>query len=683
MAFTDLSRPSSRRFFLVRLSPARAVTSLLSLDAGVYKYSFGSYIYRVTRNGVDLNEVSGTPSTNDDWYYDADGGELQVKLASAPDEDTNVIVAHYRIYYTTERARALPDDPIAAESSSNPLQDWEPRLTGGLSLKASAKNLIKGVLTTTQSSVSIIDNDSDFQQYLTSNDSFANKDIDIWLGIDSVDNADKVFNGIITDISYRRNTMSLGIRDKFSVLNKPAYLGDTRAESVNDLDSNATLDPAKDGSPIFAFFGSASRFKHAASADTSYSGERFPRVPTLVEGACIDYDNTLSTSNNRKYRLGKSLNALAAPAPTVSSITAGGAGSNYIHLVHSPLTTSKFQIGMAVTVNGKYYRVIDIPATNEVVLTWNSGDASPSVSDAITGESITLYFEGVDGAVAFIDASYSVTITQTNTSNNNTIFDVTLPNNIEASFAGIFAGSPLDPSAHKVKAILNFASDVQGHGVTTRKILQKAGAIGSSFSSTFATADTDLDADVRFSIPEYDEVTHSDYRKYIERITQGAVSVLYQNKGDIEYKVLSTPNPSATDTIDNSLIMVDSLSATIDYVDIAHQIVVTNPHSDRSGSSDTSNTSRYLHDVYNVDTVQIGIEPDEARVAEMAAIRQNRRVTYKLDTATNNLDSVIGDSVKLESPKVLGLGGSVDTAILSIDKSNDIVTIEIDDLLGV
>ena len=137
MAFTDLSQQASRRFFLVRLTPARNVTSLLSLVSGLYEYDLSYKISRVTRNGDDLTEVSSAPASNDEWYYDESTGKLQVKLASAPDTDTNVIIAYYRIYYTSERARALPDDPIVAESSSNPIQDWEPRLVGGIRMKLS------------------------------------------------------------------------------------------------------------------------------------------------------------------------------------------------------------------------------------------------------------------------------------------------------------------------------------------------------------------------------------------------------------------------------------------------------------------------------------------------------------------------------------------------------------------
>ena len=203
MAFSDLTAHASRRFFLVRISPARNITpGLADQGGGIYeKGDWGQKIAGLTRNSTTLTQVFATPSSNDEWWHDTANNKLVVKLASAPDSDTNVLIAVYRLYFTGERARTELDSPLDTASSSNTLQNWEPRLTGGLRLVSSAKNILSGLLTTSQSAITILNQDRYFQQWLTSIDSFNRRDVDIWLGIGDTSNADKIYSGIVSEIT--------------------------------------------------------------------------------------------------------------------------------------------------------------------------------------------------------------------------------------------------------------------------------------------------------------------------------------------------------------------------------------------------------------------------------------------------------------------------------------------------
>jgi len=74
------------------------------------------------------------------------------------------------------------------------------------------------------------------------------------------------------------------------------------------------------------------------------------------------------------------------------------------------------------------------------------------------------------------------------------------------------------------------------------------------------------------------------------------------------------------------------------------------------------------------------MEDITGRIDDIRKIRSARRVIYDLRTATNNIDSNIGDDFQLDSAQIIGDGTSIDLKIITLDKSNDEVRIQATDL---
>ena len=91
--FTTIQQnQSSKKFFLVKLEPARHVTDdLTDNGGGEYEMSFAYDVSRVFQNDTEFTLVTGTPSAGE---YSYSNGTLTLNTSTAPDAD-NVIIVYY------------------------------------------------------------------------------------------------------------------------------------------------------------------------------------------------------------------------------------------------------------------------------------------------------------------------------------------------------------------------------------------------------------------------------------------------------------------------------------------------------------------------------------------------------------------------------------------------------------
>lgn len=146
---TEKLKQSSDRFVLVRMEPARYIgADLVSLGGGIYRAVFDHPydVSKIERNGTGLTRVD-TLAGNNQYTVTDDNKTITVQLASAPNIDSNVIVLFHRLYLTTSKGRYYPIDPLSAESASNAMRFWEPRLQRAPQIEESFSNIINAVFT--------------------------------------------------------------------------------------------------------------------------------------------------------------------------------------------------------------------------------------------------------------------------------------------------------------------------------------------------------------------------------------------------------------------------------------------------------------------------------------------------------------------------------------------------------
>jgi hypothetical protein len=686
---TEKVKFASERFILVRMNPARALTFAV-YSGTVYSASMPYIVNRVERNGAVLTKVSTIPTNNDEWYYDATAQVLYVKTASAPSTTTNgnnQVICFYYLFYTNTKFRSLPEDP---EDSLTSTRLWEPRILATPSITQSITNILSGYFTISNASINLINEDGNFQEYLTTQDSFFNKQVDIWLCINSAANIQKIFTGTIRGLNITSNTVNLNCVDSFNKLDQPALMGDTNNEayfSRNAL-SFPDLDPSANDLPCPYIVGSSSRFK-TVSLSVALSG--VPDVYRLDIGTnayCVDFDSAPSTSTNRTWgccRIKGSVQTQSFGA--VQATLDSGTGYRFIRFA----STSNVFIGdtikwveSAVT----YYGIVNYVGT----FTYSSVSYNVIISDP-TGpftlastvsnlKSFATFITLGDGTRYYPKYERDYTTTETTTTGGNKYIEIEFVNNFEANLSMV---DPLDPQQDEV-FFRTSNTVIQSHADIIKDMLEINGFVVNSAS--FSSAYTDLPVKARFHIPNFDESDYKSFLEYTQDVLSSAISYLKINSSfEVEYHIFSSP--SSSNTRDDALILNRSISVDIEYGDIETSIIAYNPHHDSQIAIDaatspsataSSNLSKYLHGVSNVTRFRHVLEEFTSNIQRHIDLRSERRAIYRFETATEDIDSEIGDDVLLDDKRVLGTSDQSAVKITSITKSPNRISLEASDL---
>ena len=279
---TIKTNQTSQKFILVRIEPARFVNDDLTLDSGTtYTMTFPFTISKVVEQGAELTEVSSSPSTGE-YSFNSTTNVLTVNLNNAV-SNSNAVVIYYYLFYTVEKFRVIGVNP---ENPTVNLKEWEPKIISSPKIKQTIKNIINGQLSISSSVVQIINDNKDFNKYLTVNDSFYNKKIQVWHCLDSVLNIQKIFEGVINSISVTRTIVSLSVNDNLDALSRPASMGDT--EIYYNDDDFTKVQPRSIGEPVRYYFGSVSRYDTIPESVTNLANAQ-KLDPEKMDNAVFTY----------------------------------------------------------------------------------------------------------------------------------------------------------------------------------------------------------------------------------------------------------------------------------------------------------------------------------------------------------------------------------------------------------
>jgi hypothetical protein len=738
---------SSERFMLVRVEPARDATTLLaSAGSGLYTYTFNAVVSKVTRNGVELTADASSPSVNDHYYHNESTGVLTVKLASAPNASTNVIIVYYYLFYTSLRPRTAYQTPTDNTTSE---RAWEPRLVELPTVAQTYRNAIGGVLSISSGSVSLINTDRALQAYLTDNDSFYNKAIDIWVCIDSTDEIQKIFTGRVQRVALLNERARLVVSDGLAQLNKKAFMGDTADEAIYKREASSFPDmyPGANYTPVPFIFGS-SRFAYktftlSEGRETLHSIELggastgFGEVTSLdheycTKAICTDYSVENSDSENRVWGIARTrgnFRTIDIGNPTGGVINyrknsvGNNSGDESYNLNPADDTTGTttrraWQMDYAGTPDGnlkpgdsfvwdnglgggnfvsRYFFMVTHVGPNYVRgympgLDPSSSTGTFSTANVQTNQAPALViYDTRTGQRYFPCYDYDFTYSITTTSGGNKYMEVTFNDGFETATSGGTRNhtnmSVLHPSVHTVgfRVEQATASSATTHAVVMQTMLEAAGLAVNAASIT--AANSALTANASFTIPYYNQAEIGSYLEYCQDLAFSTLGYVAQNNSqEIEYVLFEAP--AASTEIDTNLTEQRSVKVEVEYQDIVTEVIASNPHRpDDSDSALTfatasSNKAKYLHGFEQRKYITHLLDDITGRIDTHLALLSQRRATYEFTTATELITAELGDDLTLSSNQVLGGSGSTNLKIISMDNNATKTIVQATDLKG-
>ena len=665
MTYSNLKTDqSTQKFILTRIEPARYVNDLLVLDSGTtYTMTFIYKISKVLEQGVELTEVSSSPSAGE-WSIDS-SNLLTVNLNNAV-SSSNAVVVFYYLFYTIEKFRVIGVDP---ETPNADLQEWEPKIIKSPKIKQTIKNVINGKLSISSSSLQLINDNGEFNQYLSNEDSFYNKEVKIWHCLDSISNIQKIYEGRVTSLSVNRTTATLSIKDNLDLLSIKASMGDT--EIYYNDDDFTLVQPGLIGLPVRYYFGSVTRYDTIPETVTNLTTAQRLDPTKMDEAVCTNFTTDLTTSNNREWTIGRT-GSNGTTDFSFSPSSVDNTDANFTRLDTDAATVAKIHIGdtFEITGSGTYReRVYYVDRTNNYV--YITKQASVVATDTVqTNDCPSIVITDNAGNFYYCLYGRDYTAATSTTSGSNKLIKITFVNNFEANHAGL---TTLDPGINKVYFKFKPETSDQNQADVLKEILDKSGM--TTNGASFTTAGSTLNVNAAFSIPFFDQTDYQSYNFYAEKLCQSTLGYIYLNNSfEIAYKLLATI--SASTDITTTEIIANKNIYTVEYQDIVTQFIAYNPHynssefTSTSSQTETSNKARYLHDILNTDRFLHVLEDYSSKISDQINLRSERDITYKFFSKGINFDSSIGDDFNLKANDLPGQESSIGVKLVEMEKGN-------------
>ena len=653
MTFADeIEKIASTRFSLVRLEPARQINEIWTpIGGGLYEYAFTEVVSRILENGNALTKSSGVLSSGQ-WNQD----DVTKKVTIYPSDPNATSVMFYYLFYTSDYDRLYPIDVTSGDTVC-----WNGRILSDPSVTQSINNLANSfTLTTSTSNVTFENSDSKFQDYLTDNDSFANKNAASWVVVNS--EIKKIFTGKIMGASLGENDFSVKLNDALSIaINETPYLGDTLDQSIaNDItypdiygpDKNrvipvifgrSTQNQIVSGSSPHSIISDETKYT-AINTDTTTNGKNWAlcRIPISVSlnsstptGASFPQDVTAYNFNI----LQPSSTFLGAFTFGSSGIIFTGDKTDEIEIgdtftyttgdgtfnavvtgaVYSSgpnTTTMRFVSDQTVETDAGFARitVTSISFTGiPCVMIKTRAKQTTSGTTGDNNDDPIPYFLAIPGK------HYTTSVTNlTNTKLvsitflsgwEDTVFhadrilnasSATFDNTIDQFFLP-YDNAEADHNQNKIIYKIRTDEAMSNHSDVLKYILESSEIETDAVS--FAEAKSGFDADVQFSIPYIGQRTPEPLNTYIGSLLESTIGAIYSDiDGVVKYKLFDLP--SVGDVIDENTYLKGSMSISLTYRDIVTRIIWSNDHEPEPGfysiyncsASEENDDARQLHE---------------------------------------------------------------------------------------
>lgn len=686
---TEKTKFSSERFLLVRFNPSRYILPVL--NAGLYEITLPFTINKVQRNGILLTKDTTAPSLNDHWYQNESTGLLQIKLASAPNDTNNVLIVNRYLFFTGTTFRTISEDP---EDSLTPIREWQPRIDAYPTIIESFDNIQAGVFTIQDTQITLINHDRYFQENLTDDDSFFNTSAEVWMCLNSVSNIKKIFTGQIKSLNFTTNIATINCVDSFGRLKESAFYNDSKDEVFYTQNGFPNMHPSGRDKPCPYIVGKFSRWGSTATSEPSAVGV-FSYNLSEDSGIafCKNFSADITVSTNRDFTVCRQRGGLRAQS--WGGVITYAANPTGTHFIAEVLGSTEINVGDTIKWNDggpDYYGTINhVGAFNYLGNPYNisfhtdTAGATFSTGSTITNlDCFALMIKDQAGAVNYypcLERDYTMSIGTT--SGGNALVEFSFVNNFEANISL----ATFNPN-QMIVYFRTSNNDPQKHGDYLKEICDLVDL--PTNVSTFTAADTTLDVYVQTQIPNFDELDYQTYLKYVQDILASTLGYLKINSDfEVEYHLLEAP--SSLDIRDNSLMLMDGTQLGVEYQDIATTLIAYNPHNSSVQATDTTptpsetrsaNKARWLNNIENTNRFRHSLETITDRIDAHIGLKSMRKAKYRFETASQDIDSELGNDIEMQNKIVLGTSQTSDLKIVTIEKAPSKTAVEASDFRG-
>jgi len=730
---TLINERSSIKFYLVRLKPARDISSDLVLFSGnTYQMTFDvPTVPALTVNGVAYTKVSSATPSSGQFYFNDDSKLLRVNLGTAL--TSQIVVAFYYLFFTNDIYKRANSEPVALTGE---FYNYDPRIASDAGFTISQNNVMFGTISINSTSLNFKNQDDYFQQFLTDNDSFKNKEVIFWHCLDEVSNVAKVYSGTISDYSLGNDQFSISIDSDFTKLLQTKFTGGTFEKSFLRLADYPNMDSGNDFLPLKRMYGRVSKFSHNSdpydtafvmaqknAASAEYAGASYLKLKQDTYEA-INIDIGTGTTSNRTWALyyEGSLNAenwFFTVSSSAAHFPATAFGMKLWDIDTD--TESKYNLTVGDTLFNQTLsypcHVIGI-SPGGFTIAMKTTDTNPAVGNVFTRQEISqvqiectdIQKNGENLVLPLVHGYDYLLIT-----NGNGLKTIVLFDNFEATFPDFVASGKT--TGIESNYIMRYVSHCNtsfaaspytninlNHSDFLKEMILEAGLAVNAAS--FATAAL-TDIRVNMTLPFIGESEMPTYIKIIEKVLESVGGYITLNSSnEIEYYLLGAP--SSPTVLDEDLYMKGSLSQDLKFDDVYSTIKFKNNHGGvydykstnlglRAGSGvyadwpyqctietnqETNNKVKYLHGIQK--TIEIEHVIDSLTSTNcfdrIKKLRFNRLAHLKFRTKVSN-QSKLGDSFQIQSSELMG-SNTKNIRLFSNTKRKTDCELEGYDLLG-
>ncbi len=669
-------------FFLVTIEGRIWITNDLVLHStGVYKYDITNLNFtNIFINGV-AGSASGSIPTGSDtpytYHWDEAGNLLYVRLdASDITDKVNFVITHL-ITLTNNKDLYFRIDPTNVNSRTVLYQG---RLKGAPVFSQDQENNLVGILSTSLSSISLINDDQFFNMFGTYKNSFKNSTVRVFKCDDGLESANPYYVGYISRFSPGQSA-SFYVNDMLKRLENILY---SKTNYENSITKSLTGDQYEQKeSPIYKLVGRNSPFK-LKSIFSIFSFPEQALIPeSMPEAVCVDYNPTLAVNVNRTWSTGIVANASGSEESyEILTLDTSTYAPNFVVTLDADYKNFTSQDTFFVTAKGSSKVKAFVPGGLIIEQIISAPDLA--VGDVMRlhkisalvlvaqGEEYLLYY-GIHYTVSTITAGEPI--------------EVVLIDDLEAALG---LADPIDPARDniyfKMRNVAGLSS--YGHGTQIKNLLLTEFSSSDLDLDSFSDADTDLELNINYMIPAVGDGFPSK-RDVLQRMLTTSMGYLYMNElFQIAYgNYTSSEDSDETETITDLEIEKGSIKHEIDFEDVYESLTIQNTDFGFSVKI-RDEMSTYLHHGNKTKEINTYAEVVTPDVADLFTGHFKRITGFftcpkiKSSISVLNLRSKIGEKKKIESLKSLSYPNATVVTTEDGNLSQEISLISLSDSPG-
>lgn len=669
---------------------ASMITGWTVFSGSVYRKAQTDQVISCSDSDGTLTVNTTTSLSAGQYYHDIENGYLYVRTSSGSSPAVKDFVAEIELYFGTYDAH-WHRNPV---DTSTRVVYYEPLVITTPSVFKGGQDASFGVFPTRSNTVSFSNLTHYFEPYLYAY-SFNQAKIDLYHWLDSTgvgelayNNIKKIFTGFCSNVTVTDGYVSIMILDSSDLFNNEWR--NPTGDNFFTLTTFPNLDPVASGYPIRYVYGRVDG-----------------HVPINIDYVSKNY----TTSDNRDWIV---CNGTIATSPSVSTTVTGVSSTTTRTYV---VSVAGLDVGDSVYmdhIGPGHQHGVTITAINRVS---NYFDHAAIHSAMNSGDTV---IRGFIGSVTIVqnnityDAQYGRDYTVGNFSGTSIGFSFTT--SLESNLGMASTLSPNDRVVCRVYGKTNAitlsgggfgANDTEISNLTNPvvilfDVLKQIFSESELALTSFSTLESTRTDALGLVFPEFKSYKFPTFKDIISEICKTCLLKIYQDD-DLKWAVSAIgPMASNTYSVTDDKILLDSYNYSFDYTRIYSDVLVSYDRNEVSLGTDssqshsrtlaTSTVASRLHRVnkqYDFKCSYFRLADAETLASRLRYIYGDRLGTIQISSKNNLFSAEINGVLEIERQSipgfsyVQGTNQTLDSVIVSIDKSLNSVKLVLDDQKGI